>query len=285
MKRSKQLTVFVFAVVLLFGITGCNQKVRLAAYTVFKQGEQKAVWNEKNPDDYSAPDQMTVTVNGVQYTGEYRGAERGFPDSYNIEHTYAGDDFTFSIKDGSEDLTFFFNNLDGYSTCAFDQENCRKIANSIADDYIKLKEYEVAEFVDEYSTKHYHRYEYYKKISGYKTEDSVFISLNCEGRLKSVKLVMTGSLDNVKSVWVDNGRLNTAIQERLTAVIADYNPDFSLTGFDITELVLFRLENGQCALRTDVSYSYKSINEEEPRSSHTRYYVVVDHQKRNPFKP
>lgn len=133
MKNRRRLEVLLAAILIVSLLGGCgqNEVKKGRTNTAYYLGE--AVWPYKDSDHYTAPNEATVTVNGITYTGTYdKSDDLCFPLPY-VFHYYEGDGFLFGI--GAHDGKCYSLLLDDYpevEVCTFDATHGRETADAIA---------------------------------------------------------------------------------------------------------------------------------------------------------
>lgn len=286
MKREKLFACIGVVILILSCACGCSQKQeKCGAYTVLKPGtpEADAIWKKQSARTEETPEDATVIVNGVEYTAKYSVAGFGIPDEYNLNYIYRGEDCYIQIdaKTGQLRNLYVFNKDPLAYDVPADPAYCRQLADKIVGHYIALNKYQVRELQCCYC-KLAHNYEYYKTVNGYKVTDGAEISFICNGKFHNLKLYMPRSFDNVKSVEIDEGKL----KEVLEAKVREMTPTgHELLKWKEKDSQLIRLENGQYALYVLISAYYKNDSSETPREEYTRLIVILEHTKKNPFKP
>lgn len=288
-KRSKKLLSGALAVLLLVSFLGGCGQARVEKKPVNTPYNYRELVVQKNLDDYNPASEATVTVNGVTYTGTYAETTQPFLRQCNsdVYYTYKGDGFAFSI--GADDKKFQELTLhtEKQDTCTFNKIECRKAADAIADDYISLDEYTVS--YQEY-TEHHHYFDYYRKVSGYKTYDRMLIRFDCNGDLIEVDLWLLGAFENVKSVNISEQIAQQVLED-------DQRKSFEESGkSDAAERLRVQIDYiaaltmtdaGQCA--ASVSYKTGFFNEDTKDVDFGGWiysaYVIADHTKQNWFKP
>ena len=265
----KRLMALLLAGVLLVpALCGCTQK-KYEPYTVLEAGseELKAVYTYANEEDYTAPEQMTVKVNGKKYTG-------AFDDKYgsgnDVMLVYEGEDCRFTVSAVSGELLHFFRRGLPKTTKEISNKEARKIADSIAGDYIYIRDYEIT--VDKSSN----RFTYTRYISGYPTTEELEINLREDGELESIELNDIGMFGRVESVNIDQDELDDALDRKLNELAErdapEDEPDIEIKSSSYQRLLL--LENGQIAYYGEHIISTKTWHD------HYFLYVIVEHQKK-----
>lgn len=285
MRSRKLLSRGLSAILLISFLGGCSQDCteKKAVHTAYAAQELIV---QKSLDQYSAPSEATVTVNGVTYTGTYAATTQPYIEicNSNVYHTYKGDGFTFRI--GADDKKFQQLTLhsEKHDTCTFNKTECREAADAIADDYISLDEYTVSYAA---YTEHHHYFDYYREVSGYKTYDRMLIGFNCNGDLIDVDLWLLGTFENVKDVNIDEKIVQQAIEESVRKDLEDRG-SAELDRVEINSMgYLTKTDAVQCAMGVSYQYSLKTECVENGNVGGFKYtmFVIADHTKRNWFKP
>lgn len=221
------------AVLLLTMLGGCSETEKEIEYKVLESGVSDGMdkgkhtsdipeWSyekRNSHDDATAPAEMSVTFDGVTYTGNYKRSYTMMPNTF-VRHVYNGktEDGTlvyFEVHEKTQDLmsVWFVGGFE--QTTPKKESECRKIADAIADDYISLKDYKVKlEPYDRYDYTSY-TYTYYREVSGYETADRMRIVVGTDGMVKSCDVSQLGIFKGVKKLVVDEEKATAAIEAKL----------------------------------------------------------------------
>lgn len=261
------IALLLIAVLLVSVLCGCIQK-KYEPYTVLEAGseEMKAVYTYANEEDYTASEQMTVKVNGKEYTGAFDDKYAGGND---VMLAYEGEDCRFTVSAISGELLHFSRRGLPEATNEISSKEARRIADAIADDYINISDYQVT------CIEQYNRFIYTRFISGYRTSEELEISLREDGELESIELYDVGAFKRVESVNIDQDKLYEALDRKLNALAERDAPEDG-TDIEITKwsMRLIPLENGQIAYGGEQVISTKTWHD------HYFVYVIVEHQKK-----
>lgn len=287
MKRKKLFACIGVVILMLSCACGCSQKqVECNAYTVLTWGtpEADAVWKRKSVVTGEILEDTTVIVNGVGYTGKYVYKFPSRPDDYNFNYCYVGEDcfIEIDVKTGQlRELSVY--KIKDLEAGPADAAYCRQLADEIVGNYIALNKYQVRE-LQCYKCDLAHNYEFYKTVNGYEAIDGVEIRFFCNGELRSLKLNMPGSFDNVKSVKIDESKLKEVLEAKLRELVP--TDLYELFKWKERHVHLIRLENGQCALYyRAIGVHYKNDTYGTTWEKNVDLLVIVEHTKKNPFKP
>lgn len=206
-------------------------------------------WYETYQDP-TAPENATVTFNGVTYTGTYQETMDLLPQPY-IQHTYRGDKYEFSIRSDTGKLCEFKDRLPLKDMSTVDKSYCRQLADSIVDDYFDLDEYLVKEECSVHGENYIMTYTYYKDFDGYQSADRYWIRINGNGEVEYFTMYGAGSFADVKRVSVNEKKVKKAIKEKLEEIYA--GTTVPVEKFEIqSEGLLLKMEDGSCAVYFDV---------------------------------
>ena len=250
MTKIRSVSLLLCFVLLLMSFVGCGDEYN-GEYVALQVGVSYGVdsgkharevefWN-RSEEGEDAPKSATVTFNGRTYSGDYDDSSLRLPDLY-VSHYYKSGNVQFSI-DGKEgelvSISFAYDFARGGRT----QEECRPIADAIADDYISLSEYKFDVTVVEHPLQY--TFTYYREISGYQTADRLSISIDGTGRIRSFRKGAIGSFEDIESVPIDEKKAEEAISAKLDAI---YEEDTLYREYEVKSVVLIKLEDDTCAL-------------------------------------
>jgi len=276
------LSVLLVVLLVIPCLSGCNQTntEKSNINTAYFKGE--GIWPEKDLGAYTAPEEATVTVNGVVYTGRYSETTQPLSTSPEVFYWYEGNGFRFRI--GADDGRFYQLSLDtpDVEGCTLDTARGRAIADAIADDYLVLDGYTVRESMWETTDADHtaHTYSYYRTVNGIETTDGLSVTLNCHGELDNISLWQPGAFENVKSAVIDEEKINHAIENRLRQACSEIGLQYTRFEIRNTEWYLLKTEEDQCVLYFSIIYYY--LNKEGVESSSSwlsEMMVVVDHEE------
>lgn len=261
------IALFLIAVLLVPVLCGCTQK-KYEPYTVLEAGseELKAIYTYVNEEDYTAPEQMTVKVNGKKYTGAFDYKYAGGND---VMLVYEGENCRFTVSAIGGELLHFSRQRLPEATKEISSKEARRIADAIADDYINISDYEVT------CVEQFNRFIYTRFISGYRTSEELKIELREDGELESIELNDIGAFKRVEGVNIDQDKLYEALDRKLNA-LAERDAPEDEADVEIKEwsLYLIPLENGQ------IAYGGEHVISTETWHDHYHLYVIVEYQKK-----
>lgn len=288
MKRRKMLAASLSIALAVSILTGCSQD------SENKRELNAAYFPSEYPviraklDDYTAPSEATVVVNGITYTGTYAKTTQPDVDTFcssHVYHTYKGDGYEFLISAQNGEFRELCMDYTKVAACTFCKEKCREKADAIADDYISLDDYSVTESIDEGEDGHsYHTFDYSREVSGMKTSDRAIIRFNCNGDLYYVSLMQIGAFENVKSVIIDKETVKKAVEKRVKNDYKRIGKEFSRVEISYGER-LIKTEANQCAVFVLVRNYYKTEDGEQGEGKILPMLVIVNYRKHNWFKP
>lgn len=238
-KYTKWIVLFGIALIVFFTIASILYNANAGPYEAFE-----VEWLDVYQDP-AAPEQATVTFNGVTYTGTYQETKDLWSLPY-IRHTYRGDGFEFEINGETGQLSEFSNRLPDNGTAVVDKSYCRQLADSIVDDYFDLDEYLVEEKYHDLGENDLITYTYYKKFNGYRSVDRFWIRLNGNGEVDYFTMYGGGYLADVKSISVNKRKVKEAIREKMEEIYA--GTTIPVDEFTMSDGLLVKLEDGSCAL-------------------------------------
>lgn len=190
-----------------------------------------------------AEKELSVHFGGQTYSGTYTSSSIQIPKTYRSHH-YKGEGVSFSVSEEGE-LTglAFTHTVSSIQTVT--EEECRRIADAIAEDYIDLDAY----LVDVSTRAHYsntiYTFVYDRRISGYETSDRLSVTVDGNGRVCSFTKMNVGSFDRVKEVKINTERALAAIDKKMAEI---YQNDSSYQGYDVESVMLVMLSDKRCAL-------------------------------------
>ncbi|MBR6682644.1 MAG: hypothetical protein IKL40_06640 [Clostridia bacterium] len=207
-------------------------------------------------DDESAPKEFTVTFNGKTYSGTYEQTEVEDYIPYLIYHYECNDGSDckkFMINaDTKEIVNISFKNNDTPAK-EIDIAACQKIADDIADDYIKLSDY-VSSISFISSTDSYCDFTYSRNIDGFETPESIKIRIGAQGNLIQLSLISAGEFKNINQVNFNEKKALEAIRNKLNNMGVN---DDNWIEFNIVTTKLVKLTNGKVAINCSVRFKNK----------------------------
>jgi hypothetical protein len=252
MKYDRKYTKLIVLVgIVLIGVlilAGVLYKPDTSSYEVLRVDNGLDIPMVNSYRDPAAPEQATVTFNGATYIGTYYKTGLVFPRPYRM-HEYHGTECWFYINCDTGELISYISWDDPQGASTVDKQYCRKLADSIADDYLDLDEY----FVEEETTplndgkNYYYTRTYYKKFNGHASEDRFLIKINGNGQVRKIDTFALGSFSDVRSVSVNEKKAKDAIREKLEEIYA--GTDVPVEDFVFkSDGRLIKLEDGSCAV-------------------------------------
>lgn len=292
MNKTKAFVRTISLTIIVFCLCGCRENEKYEppvypAYSTYVAGSEAAeaaqVWNPFVDGDEDASKKATVIFNGEIYTGSlyYNWPDPSLP---YVTERYKGEfnekTFFFDLNAGNGTLTGLSITDKARPTCSVSHSDCRQIADSVADDYIIVRDYQVEVSVNEEDT--LHTYVYYKEFSGYRV-DALTVRIDGKGNPVSFQQKY-GNFNNVKSVEIDKQKVKDALEVKLNEL---YGGDDPWIGYEIDREYLVKTKNDQCALL------YRVIVELQPwiedgalheRSDSVNIIILLDYEKINSSK-
>ena len=218
------------------------------------------IWSEANLNyhfDETAPANATVTFGGKTYTGSYQRSAVWVPELYP-SHRYKTEDSThFEINGETGELVSisFSSRISENATVDFDY--CQDLANSIADDYIDLSEYQLTTDTQTIYNNFIYVFIYYREVEGYRTADKLTVSIDGNGNLISFGHSMLNSFADIDSITIDQSKAIIAIENKLNTI---YQSNNKRKGYDIDSVILVKLENGSYAFLYTVENQFEEAD-------------------------
>lgn len=239
-----------------------------------KHNRDLAAWSDdriRSHQDPTALEQATVTFNGMTFTGTYERTNTAVPNLYK-SHRYVGLGVKFDIHADTGELTNISFLRGSADEATVDETYCRKVADSIADDYVELDDYKVKVDIAPINKANYsYVYFYYREIGGFMTGDYFTIAVDGNGNLRSFGVTMLGSFADVKSVSVNKTRAKKAVKAKLDTI---YTDDVTLEEYELDDGMIIKLEDGSCAVLYTVNVHTNQ------GYGQLQLAVTVDHRKR-----
>lgn len=217
------------------------------------------IWAPENLNyhqDSSAPKECTVEFNGIRYTGTYEATAVFMPNMF-LQHKYIGDDAWFDINATTGELCFFMSLNKKAEKATISEDDCRKIADDIADDYIDLNEYKVSSKVSVIDENMSCFFEYYREINGYKTSDYMTVSVDGNGKIMGICIYMLGSFGDVENIKSYDDEVQEAIREKLGVIYRENN---LWKGYDEEDKILVKLDDGSIAFLFTIKNKFENGN-------------------------
>ena len=217
------------------------------------------IWNPEMLNyhqDQSAPKEVSVIFNGKTYEGNYQKTSVSIPNTY-LTHRYEGENVYFETNDVTGELTSISFIYEPSNDATLTEIDCKVIADSIADDYIVLNDYRIETTSFDIYENIVYSFTYYREINGYKTSDSLTVSIDGNGKIFSFGMNSLGAFEEVESVTYNSEKGQNAINSKLNDI---YKGKSSRKGYTIDNTILVRLEDGNVALLYTVSNQFENDN-------------------------
>lgn len=224
-----------------------------------------SIWSSEKLNyhqDAAAPAEITVSFNGKSYTGSYQRSAVFIPDTY-LSHRYKGDNVFFRINAETGELVGIQFVREKAEKATISEDECRIIAEAIADDYIDLSQYQVEVDINEINENFLYGCSFYRVVDGFKMADGLTVVVDGNGNVSSFGSTMLGSFSTVDSVELDQNNAILSVEAKLNSIYGDVE---NRTGYEVTDIVPVKLEDGSCAwlytiknLFEDGAHSYGSL--------------------------
>lgn len=218
------------------------------------------IWKDEKLNfhqDFSAPKEATVTFNGNTYSGIYTYSCVRKPNLY-LSHCYTGENVSFEINASTGELRYIRFPVEIPTDEKYNEEQCRKIADTIADDYININDYKVIRSGRSDQNDLY-AFKYYKEINGFETSDTLTVSLNSNGEVWAFGKYMLGTFDDISEISFDNEKIKIVLESKINAI---YQNISNHIGYEIESVTLIRLEDGTPAFLYTVENKFSYSNYE-----------------------
>ncbi|MBR4109368.1 MAG: hypothetical protein IKK41_03520 [Oscillospiraceae bacterium] len=278
MKKLRITALLIVTAIVLTILSGCTEVelsytvLDLATVTDVIGGQRSCEvpgwsYEKQNPhEDASAPAEATVEFNGETYTGSYDGSFIWMPNPF-VSHCYKaemedGTSVDFRINSLTGEMTYIsFYNMTEQGTLTEEAES-RKIADTVAKNYISLKDYKVK--VESFYDNTAFAYTYYRAVSGYETTDHIRIFVK-NGVVSNCDVAMAGTFKKVKKLTIDEERATSAIKAKIQQIYGHLD---TMTGYTIQKTEWVKAPDGQYGrlYRIDVDF----------REGTSSYGAIVD---------
>lgn len=268
MKKLRFISLVAIGALLLTSAVGCGMsREQEADYIALEIGtfdaddggshiSEFSIWDEKQTNyhqDITAAEHASVTFNGTSYTGDYQRSATKVPNLY-VSHRYKGDKVFFEVNGTTGELSSIIFAYEPSELASLSQEQCRMIADSIADDYIDIDEYCVGVGSQPIYSNYRYAFTYYREISGYKTADSLTISIDGNGNVSYFGKNMLGSFEEIASVSVDDNQAKNTLDAKMKSI---YSGNSKWKSYSVNHVVLIKLNDGTCAFLYTVDNEFE----------------------------
>lgn len=230
------------------------------------------IWKDEKINfhqDSSAPKEAEVTFNGNTYSGVYMYSCVRRPNLY-LSHCFASENVSFEINASTGELRYIRLPVDIPTDVKYNEEQCRKIADTIADDYINLNDYKVVRSGRSDQNKLF-SFKYYKEINGFETSDTLTISVNSDGDVWAFGKYMLGTFNEISEISFDSEKINTVLESKIGTI---YQNISNHIGYEIDSVTLMQLEDGSSAFLYTIENKFSYGNYE----SGSIVYILVAQQ-------
>ena len=305
----KKILGLICAFTLLFALVGCMQKrsvqnepkeyeyiaYEIGVFDASDGGNHSSEFFPWSSDkitshyDETAPAEAVITFNGVTYTGNYLRSLTRRPNLYKA-HRYEGKNESVEIDGKTGQTVFFEINAETGEICSFtlayepapsnkyDESECRRIADSVADDYLSLSDYQVIVSSEEMNGKDLHSYIYYKEYNGIRAVDWLTVSVCSNGHIQAFSTRMLGSFDGVETVDFDSEKAIIHVENKLDSI---YEGSETRTGYDIYNQMLIRLPDGNFAILYTIDNRFEKVDGEVTIKSGSQVQLLVTAQPKD----
>ena len=282
--KLKKLILMLLAVVILASLVTILFTKPVIFYRVKKWTDYE-IWSDISgigqPDE-SAPKEAAVTFNGVTYSGEYDLTKVEVPYLFKM-HRYNGDGVDFYTNADTGELVKIQLDIDRQDVSTVDEEYCRQVADELAQDYIKLKKYEVEVQRMDREDNFICYFDYYREIGGYKTPDGLRISVDGNGNITCFESYMLGSFSNVLYVKTPNeDKVDEAFYKAIPELFDHRMTDNLIKNeYVIDDITIVKTPDGKIAYLYEVTlyYYYDAVDQDgvriELKIHDDMYFVLV----------
>ena len=256
-------------------------------YTVYEVGindsldfgtheNEYALWSSEKlglHQDETVPLEMTVEFNGKTYVGEYSWSYIKMPNVY-ISDRYKSGKVFFEVNADTGALTYVMFARNPSWSATLTEDDCQKITDGIADDYIDLSAYQTKTSVTpiENTNNYYYSCQYYREIDGYQTNDLLNIVVDGEGNVVIFEAEMLHSFDGVTTVGLAADQSRAAVDAKLETI---YQKNTDERTHTVKDVRLIRLEDGSFAHYYTVNNSFIRMDGETQHSYGSLVNVLV----------
>lgn len=224
--------------------------------------------------DQSAPKEVSIVFNGNTYVGNYQKTSVSIPNTY-LSHRYKGQNVYFETNKATGELTSISFVYEPSKEATLTENDCKKIADGIADDYVVLKDYLVETSSFAIYENMVYSFTYYREINGYKTSDSLTVSIDGNGKIFSFGMNSLGAFKDIESVSYNSDKVQNAINSKLNDIYKDKS---SRKEYNIDKSILVRLEDGSVALLYTINNQFEDGN--ETHGSQVQLLVKTQHNSK-----
>lgn len=211
----------------------------------------------------TAPQNASVVFEGGTYEGAYESSLIRSPNAY-VSHRYSGEDgVSFEIHGETGVLTRIEFDKPAPSTTQ-KQDDCRKIADRLAEKYVKIKDYSVrtVKLAEGY------RFIYYRELRGLESADKIEIGVYGDGSILSFDTVMVGKTE----VTPIPGKDEQAMTEALEAGIREKYEELVKYEAQDDPLLVFLEDGSPAYLYENVLLRTETWSEAIPDEDGESYY-------------
>lgn len=203
-------------------------------------------------EDATASKRSVVTFCEKDYEGEYVYSVVSAPNMYK-SHYYEGNDVAFEINASTGELVsfWFYQGFEQNSTIS--QDECLKIADSFARQYIDPTEYHLDVDTREIHDNYLSTFTFCKIIEGYETTDCLMVSIDGNGKVNSFQVLSINSFENEKRVTINKENISQAIEDKLRII---YSAKTETYTYEIKHQRLVKMNDGSIAVYCTISNSF-----------------------------
>lgn len=232
--------------------------------------------------DESALNEVTVTFNGVHYTGEYINTISELPYPFKL-HFYQGDKVSFYVSAKTGEL-IKINLNSSEKTDYVEQNHLIEMADGIAGEYIELSKYKFEyDVLDNYYSDFPDQYvfEYYREIGGMKTADGLKIVIDQNGNIIGFKSYVLGSFKREVYIKKLNEKKAEKTLDKEVQKLFSHIKENGSTEYEILETLLIKTPNGRIGFLYKghacyiTSYTTEDGNTDERRTPADLYVIIT----------
>ncbi len=211
-----------------------------------------ALWSESGNGQLAekdVPPEITVTFNGKAYRATYRETDSQIlPPCTYYTHSYQADIGYFDVRADTGEVVGFQSTAEDSLTGTLTEDECRTLADAVADDYINISQYKVK--VDRGGElaggNCLYSFTYYQEVDGYMTADQVVVAVWAHGEIGVYRSLMRGSFTDMERSPLDSKKADEVIEKKIEAIYASVAKEDRT--HKIKSTILARLEDGTVGL-------------------------------------
>ncbi len=284
MKKIHLALSFVLIALAVMSVAGCGTKNNEEAYVALEIGSFDAadggkhasefeLWSAENQNshqDSAAPETISVTFNGKTYNGSYLRSYTTPPNLY-ASHRYKADGAFFTINGDTNELSTILPAWEPLMLASKSREECCAMADAIVANYIDIADYKLEITESSIHSNVIYDFHYYREVSGYRTADSLNISIDGNGNVVYFGMQMIGSFKDIEAVSVEEKNITKALDTKIRSI---YQEKSDHKGYSVNHVQLVRIPDGYCALLYIIKNQFERA---EVESGLTFHYGSLTH--------